>query len=130
MRKPFSIKGRLLSIAYAVRGAGLMLATQHSAWIHALATTVTVVVGFYLGIDRSEWCWIVLAIMAVWTAEALNTAVELLADVTSPHYHPLIGKAKDVAAGAVLISAIGAVVIGLLVFGPHLLEKFPNLGKF
>jgi len=64
-------------------------------------------VGFYLGIDRNEWCWIVLAIVAVWTAETLNTAVELLADATSPNYHPLIGKAKDVAAGAVLISAIG-----------------------
>ena len=70
-----------------------------------------------------------LAVMAVWTAEALNTAFEFLADVASPNYHPLVGKAKDVAAGAVLISAIGAVVIGLLVFGPHLAEKFPNLGK-
>ena len=129
MRKPFSIAGRLRSIGYAVRGVCLMLATQHSAWLHALATTATVAAGLYLGIDRVEWCWIVLAIMAVWTAEALNTAVELLADIASPHYDPLIGKAKDVAAGAVLISAIGAVVIGLLVFGPHLLEKFPNLGK-
>ena len=128
MSKPFSITGRLRSFVYAVRGVRLMLATQHSAWLHALATTTAVVVGFYLGIDRSEWCWIVLAIVAVWTAEALNTAIELLADVTSPHYHPLIGKAKDVAAGAVLVSAIGAVVIGLLVFGPHLMEKFPTLG--
>ena len=130
MNKPFSIKGRLLSIVYAVRGVRLMLATQHSAWLHALATTATVAVGFYLEIDRNEWCWIVLAIMAVWTAEALNTAVELLADVTSPHYHPLIGKAKDVSAGAVLISAIGAVVIGLLIFGPHVVVKFPCLGNF
>jgi diacylglycerol kinase (ATP) len=130
MRKPFSITGRLRSIVYAVRGVFLMLATQHSAWLHALATTATVSAGFYLGIDRMEWCWIVLAIVVVWTAEALNTAVELLADVTSPHYDPLIGKAKDVAAGAVLISAIGAVVVGLLVFGPHLLEMFPNVGRF
>lgn len=130
MNKPFSIKGRFLSVVYAVRGVGLMLATQHSAWLHALATTITILAGFYLELNRNEWCWVVLAIVAVWTAEALNTAVELLADVTSPHYHPLIGKAKDVSAGGVLISAIGAVVIAVLVFGPHLLEKFPNLGKF
>lgn len=130
MNKPFSIAGRLRSFVYAVRGVRLMLATQHSAWLHALATALTVAIGLYLGIDRNEWCWVALAIMAVWTAEAMNTAVELLADVTSPNYHPLIGRAKDVAAGAVLISAIGAVVIGLLVFGPHVLEKFPTLGKF
>jgi diacylglycerol kinase (ATP) len=60
--------------------------------------------------------------MAVWTAEALNTAFEFLADVASPDFHPLVKHSKDVAAGAVLISAIGAVVIGLLVIGPHLLE--------
>jgi diacylglycerol kinase (ATP) len=62
----------------------------------------------------------VLAVVAVWTSEALNTAFEFLTDVASPAFHPLAGKAKDVAAGAVLISAIGAVLIGLLVFGPHI----------
>ena len=60
--------------------------------------------------------------MAVWTAEALNTALELLADVASPEFHPLVEKAKDVAAGAVLISAIGSVIIGLLVLGPCMLK--------
>ena len=61
-----------------------------------------------------------MAIMAVWTAEALNTALEFLADVTSPEFHPLIGKAKDVAAGAVLLSALGSVIIALLILGPRL----------
>ena len=60
--------------------------------------------------------------MAVWTAEALNTAFEFLADAASPNFHPLVKKAKDVAAGAVLISAIGAVVIGVLVLGPHVMK--------
>jgi diacylglycerol kinase (ATP) len=59
--------------------------------------------------------------MSVWTAEALNTALEFLADAASPEFHPLVGHAKDVAAGAVLISAAGAVVIGLLVLGPHVI---------
>jgi len=57
--------------------------------------------------------------MAVWTSEALNTALEFLADVASPEIHPLVEKAKDVAAGAVLISAIGAVAIAILVLGPY-----------
>ena len=64
----------------------------------------------------------VIAIMAVWTAEALNTAFEFLADVASPEFHPLVEKAKDVAAGAVLISAGGSVVIALLILGPYVLR--------
>ena len=63
-----------------------------------------------------------MAIMAVWTAEALNTAFEFLADVASPEFHPLVKHAKDVAAGAVLISAIGAVIIGLFVLGPYVMQ--------
>ena len=62
-----------------------------------------------------------MAIVSVWTAEALNTAFEFLADVASPEYHPLVAKAKDVSAGAVLISAIGSVVVGVLIFGAYVL---------
>ena len=72
-------------------------------------------------IRREEWLWIILAIVAVWMAEALNTAFEFLADVTNPTFHPVIGKAKDVAAGAVLVAALGAVSIGLPIFGPYCL---------
>jgi diacylglycerol kinase (ATP) len=80
-------------------------------------------VGGYYILSAAEWCWITLAIMSVWTAEALNTALELLADVASPEFHPLVEKAKDVAAGAVLLAALGSVIIGLLVLGPHLLQS-------
>jgi diacylglycerol kinase (ATP) len=79
--------------------------------------------GLILGLSRLEWCAVVLACAAVWSAEALNTALELLADATTQEMHPLIGQAKDVAAGAVLVTAIGAAVVGLLVFGPHLLVR-------
>ncbi len=101
-----------------------MLASQHNAWIHALATACVSLAGFYFGFTKSEWCWIVLAIVAVWTAEALNTAFEFLTDVASPEFHPLAGKAKDVAAGAVLISAIGSVIIGVIIIGPYVLSVF------
>ena len=106
-----------------------MFKSQFNAWIHVTATILVCAAGFYLRITGAEWCAIVLAIMSVWVAEALNTAIEFLGDAVSTDYHPLIGKAKDVAAGAVLIAAIGAVVIGLLVFGPHLLKIFPMFGK-
>src|SRR6188768_2085404 len=111
--------GRIRSMRCAFVGVRLMIASQQNAWIHAAATLSVVAVGFYLGLTTAEWCWIVLAIVSVWTAEALNTAFEFLTDVASPQFHPLAGKAKDVAAGAVLIAAIGSVIIGVLVLGPH-----------
>ena len=112
--------GRLRSVRYAVRGIGVMVRSQHNAWLHAAATVLVIALGLGLGVSAADWCWLVLAMMAVWTAEALNTAFEFLTDVASPDYHPVAGKAKDVAAGAVLITAVGAVAIALLVFGPHL----------
>ena len=96
-----------------------MLVSQHNARIHAVATVVVVAGGVATELDRYEWIAIVLAIVSVWTAEALNTAFEFLCDVASPEFHPLVEKAKDVAAGAVLISAVGAVAVAAFVFGPH-----------
>jgi diacylglycerol kinase (ATP) len=121
MSRPFKFTGRIRSFKFAFVGIWTMLKTQHNAWVHACATLITVAAGLFFGISAAEWCWLVLAIMAVWTAEALNTAFEFLADAASPEFHPLVKNAKDVAAGAVLISAIGAAVIGLLVLGPHIL---------
>ena len=117
--RAFSFSGRLRSFTHAFRGIKLMLASQHNAWMHAGATLTVLVIGLMLGLDRFEWCWIVLAMVGVWTAEALNTAFEFLCDVASPQFHPLVKSAKDVSAGAVLICAIGAVIVGALVFVPH-----------
>jgi diacylglycerol kinase (ATP) len=122
MSKPFQFTGRIRSFKFAFVGIWTMLKSQHNAWVHACATVGVVAAGLFFGISAAEWCWLVLAIMAVWTAEALNTAFEFLADVASPEFHPLVRHSKDVAAGAVLISAIGAVVIALLVLGPFVLE--------
>lgn len=111
--------GRLRSVQYALRGLQIMITTQQNAWIHGAATVAVVAAGFWCQLSWADWCWIVLAIVSVWTAEALNTAFEFLTDVASPTCHPTAGKAKDVAAGAVLVAAMGAVTIGLLVFGPR-----------
>jgi diacylglycerol kinase (ATP) len=114
--------GRIRSFSCAIRGLRVMIVSQHNAWIHALATVVVLLVSVYFQLARAEWCWIIVAIISVWTAEALNTAFEFLTDVASPEFHPLAEKAKDVAAGAVLITAIGSALIGLIVFGPYLIR--------
>ena len=105
---------------YALNGILIMIKSQHNAWIHALATIIVCVIGFYFVFTKSEWCWIVLAIILVWITETLNTAIEFLADAISPNYHPLIGQAKDVAAGAVLISAIGYISLGMIIIIPNI----------
>ena len=112
---------RIQSFRYAFRGIGAMLRSESNARIHAIATIAVIAVGFMIGISRIEWLAITLSITAVWCTEGFNTAIEFVCDVASPEYHPKVEQAKDIAAGAVLIAAIGAVVVGVLVFGPALL---------
>lgn len=120
MAKRFLIVDRIKSFGFALSGLVAMLRTQHNAWIHLASTITVVAAGLWFGVSREEWIWLVLAIVAVWTAEALNTAFELMCDVASPEFHPLVKQAKDVAAAAVLITAAGATVVGVLVFAPYL----------
>ena len=111
---------RVASFGHAFRGVGAALRSEVHLRFHALATAVVIGLGFYYHIARLEWALVALAVASVWAAELLNTAIEALTDLASPAYHPLAGKAKDVAAGAVLLAALGAVVVGVLVFGPKL----------
>ena len=97
-----------------------MLRTQANARIHAAATVMAVGAAWWLEISPLEWCAVVLAVGAVWTAEAFNTALEALVDLASPEQHPLAGRAKDVAAGAVLCAAIAAGSVGAIIFLPKL----------
>ena len=116
----FRFSGRIRSFVHAGRGIGVMLASQHNAWIHAFATLVVAIAGVVLQISPMSWCVLALAVTSVWVAEAMNTAFELLCDVASPEFHPLVKKSKDVAAGAVLLSALGASIVGMIVFTPYL----------
>jgi len=120
--RPFQFTGRVRGLRHAIAGILRMIRCQHNAWIHALATVVTLAAAFLLRISAADWCWIILAISIVWTAEALNTAFEFLADAASPEFHPLVRDAKDVAAGAVLFTAVAAGVIGAIVFWPYLVK--------
>src|SRR5882762_8824577 len=120
--RPFQFTGRVRSFRHAVAGILRMIRCQHNAWIHAVATVVVITAAFLLRVSAADWCWIILAISIVWTAEALNTAFEFLADAASPEFHPLVRDAKDVAAGAVLISAVAAAIIGVIIFRPYIVK--------
>lgn len=119
MSHRFELSARIKSIGHAIDGILYVLRSQHNAWIHAVGTILVAAAGFFFHLSAAEWCWIVLTATSVWTAEALNTALELLADAATKEFHPLVGQAKDVAAGAVLVTAIGALIIGVIVFWPH-----------
>ncbi len=116
------LRERLLSAGHAARGIAMLLRDEPNARIHVFATVLVVLTGFWLHISTVEWGLITLAITVVWVAEAINTALEHLVDLVSPERHTLAGKAKDVAAGAVLLAACGSVAIGLLVFVPRLVS--------
>jgi diacylglycerol kinase (ATP) len=119
----FSLRARAQSFADAGRGIARLLASQANARIHGVATIAAVALGAWLRLSAGEWCWIALAIALVWIAEALNSALEALADAIHPERDARIGAAKDLAAGAVLVAAIASAVIGMLVFGPRLVAR-------
>ena len=127
---PFTITGRMKSFRHALVGLLFVLRGQHNAWLHALATVLALVLGAVLhwtgvkDFTPGEWCALAVAITLVWVAEAFNTGLEVLADAISSERHPVVKIAKDVAAGAVLVAAIGATIVGIVLFLPPLVELF------
>lgn len=123
-RSPGVLRRRAASFQYALRGLVAAMRSEVHLRFHAGATVLVVGVGFYLELNHMEWALVALAIAAVWSAELFNTAIEALTDLVSPAYHPLAGKAKDIAAAGVLLAAIGAAVVGLIVFGERIVDLF------
>ncbi|WP_370652481.1 diacylglycerol kinase family protein [Aquabacterium sp.] len=119
MRPGFTLAARVKSFGYAFEGIALMLKTQHNAWLHLGASLLVAGMAWWWGVSASDWRWLLLAMAMVWGAEAMNTAVEFLCDVVSPQYAPAVKGAKDIAAGAVLIAAVAAALIGALTFWPY-----------
>jgi diacylglycerol kinase len=116
----FSIAARLKSFIHALRGLSHVFVHEHNAWIHAGATALVIAAAWYFHVTADEWRWLILAIALVWCFEIINTAFEMLCDVVSPEQNSVIGQIKDIAAGAVLVSAIAAAVIGITIFWPYL----------
>ena len=125
-KERFSLKKRLLSFKYAFQGLGDMFKNEHNAWIHLFATACAVIAGILLRVSSEEWIALVFAIGVVLIAEAFNTAIEALADLVSPDYHRLVKRAKDLAAGGVLLAAIAAVIVGAIIFVPKIIALFQS----
>lgn len=120
-KKEFSIIKRARSFVNAGRGITVFLKTTHNAWIELVIFIFGIFLGFYFGITSTEWIMFVFVSGFVFVSEALNTAIEIDIDLTAHEYHPYARDTKDIAAGAVLISAVTAFVVGILIFGHYLL---------
>ena len=120
----FSIKARLASFTNAWRGLTRFVRQEHNAWIHCGMTIVVVLAGFLFKLSNVEWLAVVFAIGLVLAGEAINSAIERLSDVVQPEWDDRIRDVKDISAGAVLICAITAAIIGIIVFLPKLIMLF------
>jgi len=118
--KPFSLLGRIKSFGYALNGWRTLITEEPNALVHLVAALTALVCGFIFKISTTEWLAVILAIVIVLAAELFNTSLEVLCDHMEPNHNPQIKKIKDLAAGAVLISSVGALVVGLIIFIPKI----------
>lgn len=116
--RDFTLRTRLRSFGHAFRGIRLLVSSEPNARIHCLAAVGVCVAGVWLGLSGLEWVAVAIVVGAVLAAEAMNSAIEALADLVSPGYNEAIKRTKDLAAGAVLLTAISAAVTGLIIFLP------------
>lgn len=120
----FSVKDRIKSFGYAFNGICLLVRSEHNAWIHIFAAVCVVAAGFLFGLSPGEWIAVVIVIGAVLAAEAVNSALESLCNLVSPGYNEHIKRTKDLAAGAVLLMAMAAAIVGLIIFVPKIVTLF------
>jgi diacylglycerol kinase len=111
------------SFYFAFKGIADLFSGRHTnAIVHLLAVVTVCITGYFFKINTFEWIVIVLCFIAVISLEAVNSAIEYVVDIVSPEYHPLAEKAKDMAAAAVLLAAIGTVVIAAIIFLPKFIS--------
>lgn len=109
---------RIKSFVYAFRGIGKAFTSEPNMWIHLIITLLVIICGFLFKISLTEWMFCFLCFGLVFGAELINSSIESTVDLISPEYHPLAEKAKDMAAGGVLVCAIFAAITGLIIFIP------------
>jgi diacylglycerol kinase (ATP) len=114
---------RIHAFGHAFRGWGHVVQTQQNAWIHSLIASIVIALGVWLELTSRDWAILVVTIAMVFTAEFINTAIEAIVDLASPSHHPLAKVGKDVGAGAVLVAALAAIIVGFLILGPPLWAK-------
>jgi diacylglycerol kinase len=118
------LQRRMRSFGYAFKGIAVLFGSQAHAKIHFVATLLAIGLGIGVGLQAVEWALLAIAITMVWVAEGINTAIEFVVDLASPDHHVLAGKAKDVAAGAVLLASFGALAVGAFLFLPKIWHIF------
>ena len=116
------VRKEIRSFGFAFRGLKFLFLEQPHFRFHLLATVLVVAVGFWVGITHTEWAIVLICCASVLGMEALNSALEVALDRLHPERHPLVGKAKDMAAAGVLLMAAASAVIGVMVFWPYLIE--------
>jgi diacylglycerol kinase len=123
-KRDFSFRDRVKSFEYAWNGLKILGKEEHNAWIHLAGLIGAVLFSFYFRLTPLEWVAILLTIGNVFAFELINTSIENVADFISPDRHDQIKKIKDLSAGAVLVSAIIAILVGLIIFLPKFAAKF------
>ena len=123
-RRPFSPRTQIQSFKYALEGLKVLLQTQHNAWIQLGMGAVALFLSWWLEIGRVKFALIILCIELVLAIEAMNTAIEIVTNMISPHHSAEAKRAKDVAAAAVLLVSLAALAMGLIILGPPLLRRF------
>ena len=119
-KEKFSFKKRVLSFKYAWQGFIALVKTEHNSWIHLFVTACVIAAGIIWHVNITEWCLLTICIGSVIGAEAINSAIEALADRISLEKDPMLGKAKDLGAFAVLFVSIASICVGLLIFIPRI----------
>ncbi|HEY5981870.1 MAG TPA: diacylglycerol kinase family protein [Anaerolineales bacterium] len=118
---------RVRSFGHALEGWWYVMRTQRNAWLHAAIALAIFGVCLWLQLDALRWAIIVLTTAMVFAAEFFNTAIEVVVDLASPSHHPLAKLGKDIAAAAVLLTALAAVLVGILVLGPPVFERIQSM---
>ena len=121
-REKFSIRKRLKSFQYAFNGIKILISEEPNARIHLLAACCVGIAGWIFRISKGEWIALIFCIAGVFALEAINSAIENLADFVSPEQHETVKKIKDLSAAAVLIAAVAAAIVGLIIFLPKILS--------
>lgn len=120
-QKDSFIQGRMKGAKYACKGALILLSTEASIQVQFTIAILLTIAGFYFEISSTEWMFQILSIGLIISIEGLNTAIEEIADFIHPEFHNKIGLIKDIAAGAVFLSAIASTFVGLIIYIPKII---------
>ena len=120
-KKKFSMLARINSSTHAWRGVGILFKTSHNTWVALVIAILAVYLGFILNISNTEWIFLIFSIFLVFIVEAINSAIEIDIDLTSPEIHPYARDTKDISAGAVLLTTLLSIIVALFIFLPKIL---------